>query len=306
MIHMHRLAPLALALAATFTLGTTQAQTYPVKPIRVIVPFAPGGGVDVTARLLAQRMSEAMGQQVIVENRAGAGGNIATELVARATPDGYTFLLTTIGHAIQPNLQKTSWDPMKDFAPVSLVVKYALIVAVNPAVPAQSLADLVAYAKANPGKLAYGSSGSGGPLHLATELFKRAAGIDIVHVPYKGNGPMTTALLAGEVQLALDTMATPLPHLRAGKLRGLAVSGKTRSPLTPDLPTAIEAGLPGYDFEGWTGMVAPAGTPREAIARMNAEIDKALTIPAVRERLIALGYDPAGGPPQVIERLIGG
>ncbi|MFM9882953.1 MAG: Bug family tripartite tricarboxylate transporter substrate binding protein, partial [Burkholderiales bacterium] len=257
-----------------------------------------GGGVDAVGRTLAQKLGEGLGQSVVVENRAGAGGSIATESVARAPADGYTLLLTTHGHAIQPNLQKTPWDPVREFAPVMQVLSFAFLVTIHPSVPARTMQEFIQYARDNPGKLSYGSSGTGGPIHFAVEILKSVAGIDIVHVPYKGNGPMTTALIAGEVQMSMDSMAVSLPQVRAGKLRGLAVSGPKRWPLAADIPTVSEAALPGYEELGWHGVLAPAGTPREAIARLNRELARISTIPEVRERLLGLGYEPTSNAPE--------
>jgi tripartite-type tricarboxylate transporter receptor subunit TctC len=280
-------------LCVLFCAPATFAQaTYPAKPIRLIVPFPPGGGAEATARLIANKLSETLGQAVVVETRAGAGGNIGTEYVARAQPDGYTLLLATNGMAIQPHLQKLSWDPIKDFTPVGLVAVYSLVIAVHPSVAAQNLPELIAYAKAHPRQLTYGSSGSGGPLHMGAELFRSHAGIDLLHVPYKGNAPMTIALLSGEINMVFDSPVGPLPNIRAGKVRALATTGKRRSSSLPDVPTVIESGLPGFEYESWNGIVAPAGTPKDIVARLSNEVAKAVASPDVRERLIALGYEP--------------
>ncbi len=271
--------------------ASASAQDYPSKPIRWIVPFPPGGGADATARTITQKLTENTGKTVIVDYRSGAGGNIGTEFVARAPADGYTILQTTNGHTIQPHLRKQSWDPVADFAPITIVASYPLLIAVHPSVPAQNLRELVQYAKANPGKLSYGSSGNGGPLHLGAEIFKRAAGVDILHVPYKGNAPMTLAVLAGEVSMVFDSMTGPLPNVRAGKLRALGYMGEKRSPQLPDVPTATEAGVP-VVYAAWNGMLAPAGTPPEALAWLHREIVRAVASPEVTERLSTLGYEP--------------
>jgi tripartite-type tricarboxylate transporter receptor subunit TctC len=267
------------------------AQDYPNKPIRWIVPFPPGGGADATARTISMKVAENTGKTLIVDYRAGAGGNIGTELVVRSAPDGYTILQTTNGHTIQPHLRKQSWDPIKDFAPITVVATYPLVIAVHPSVPATSLKELIVYAKANPGKLTYGSSGNGGPLHIGAEIFKRAAGVDILHIPYKGNAPMTLAVVAGEVSMVFDSLTGPLPNIRAGKLRALGYTGAKRSSQLPEVPTATESGVP-VVYEAWNGMLAPAGTPPEAIAWLNREIVKAVASPDVRDRLSGLGYDP--------------
>ena len=277
---------LAPALAASQT-------AWPSRPIRFIVPFPPGGGAEATARLVGQKMSEGLGTPVVIETRAGAGGNIGTELVANAPPDGYTILLSTNGIAIQPHLQKLAWDPLKDFAHISLVATYPLVIAAHPATPGGNLRELVAYAKANPGKLSYGSSGSGGPLHMGAELFKKQVGIDILHVPYKGNAPATLAILSGEVNLTFDSLVGPLPNIRAGKLRALAITGRRRAAVLPEVPTVTETGVADFSYEAWNAVSAPAGTPREIVQRLNAEVVRVVALPEVRDRLGALGYEPA-------------
>jgi tripartite-type tricarboxylate transporter receptor subunit TctC len=289
----------ALCLAA----GAAVAQEYPSRPIRWIVPFPPGGGADATARAVTQKIIENTGKNIIVDYVPGAGGNVGTEQLARAAPDGYTVIQTTNAHAIQPHLRKVPWDPVKDFAAVSLVNRYPLVIAVNPAVPAQTLQEMIAYAKANPGKLTYGSSGIGGPLNVAAELFKKTAGVDIVHIPYKGNAPMTLAVVSGEVSMVFDSLTGPLPNIRAGKLRALAYTGEKRSPQLPDVPTTTEAGVP-LVYAAWNGVLAPAGTPPEAIAWLNREIVKAVSSPDVSARLAGLGYEPATNTPQEFSVLI--
>ncbi len=282
---------------------TANAQDYPSKPIRWIVPFPPGGGADATARTISQKMAENTGKTIIVDYRAGAGGNIGTELVARSAPDGYTILQTTNGHAIQPHLRKLSWDPLKDFIPITVVASYPLLIAVHPSVPARDLKELIAYAKANPGKLTYGSSGPGGPLHIGAEIFKQAAGVDILHVPYKGNAPMTLAVVVGEVSMVFDSMTGPLPQIRAGKLRAIGYMGEKRSPQLPDVPTAKEQGVPAV-YAAWNGMMAPAGTPPEAIAWLHREIVKAVASKEVTERLAGLGYEPGTLPQAEFARMV--
>lgn len=297
---------LCASLCAAATAATAQGaaqSSYPSRPIRLIVPFPPGGGADVTARTVAQKMSESIGRPVVVENRSGAGGNIGTEAVARAAPDGYTLLQTTNGHAIQPHLRRLSWDPVKDFAPISLVNTFPLVIAVNPSVQANTLRELIAYAKANPGKLSYGSSGTGGPLHLGAEIFKSAVGVDILHVPYKGNAPMTMAVVSGEVSMVFDSLTGPLPNIRAGKLKALTVTGRRRSEVLPDVPTASESGVP-VIYEAWNGVLAPAGTPSDIIARLNREFVKAVAAPDVHQKLSALGYDPLTNTPEQFAALI--
>lgn len=293
----------SIFMALTLAAGAAWAQDYPSRPIRWIVPFPPGGGADATARTITQKMIENTGKNIIVDYVPGAGGNIGTEQLARAAPDGYTVIQTTSAHAIQPHLRKVPWDPVKDFAAISIVNRYPLVVAVHPAVPAQTLQELVAYAKANPGKLTYGSSGMGGPLHIGAEIFKTTAGVDIVHVPYKGNAPMTLAVVGGEVSMVFDSLTGPLPHIRAGKLRALAYLGERRSPQLPEVPTATEAGVP-VVYAAWNGVLAPAGTPPEAIAWLNREIVKAVASPEVSARLAGLGYEPVTNTPQAFSALI--
>jgi tripartite-type tricarboxylate transporter receptor subunit TctC len=305
---LHALSRLLYGISLGALLCAAAAQVaaqapFPNRAIRIVVPFPPGGGADMTARTVAQRISQNIGQSVVVENRAGAGGNIGTEAVARAAPDGYTVLQTTNGHAIQPHLLKQSWDPVKDFAPVSLVNTFPLIIAVHPSVPAASLRELIAYAKANPGKLSYGSSGTGGPLHLGAEIFKSAAGVDILHIPYKGNAPMTLAVVSGEVSMVFDSLTGPLPNVRAGKLRALGITSARRAGVLPDVPTVSESGVP-VVYESWNGVLAPAGTPPEIIAQLNREFVRAIAAPEVREKLSALGYEPVSNSPEQFAALI--
>jgi len=259
-----------------------------------VVPFN-AGLTDTFGRVFAQFLGERLGQTVIVENRAGGGGVVGANAVARAPADGYTLLLATSGMTIQPHLQKTSWDPLRDFAPLGIVASYSLVIAAHPSVPAQTLPELIAYAKANPGKLTYGSSGSGGPLHLGAELFASQAGIKLLHVPYKGNAPMTLAILSGEINLVFDSPVGPLPNIRAGKLRALGTTGAKRSHNLPEVPTVREwkeLNLPQFEYESWNGLMAPAGTPPEVVRRLSQEVKRIGALPEVRERLSALGYDP--------------
>ena len=292
-----------LASLIALSAGAALAQDYPAKPIRWIVPFPPGGGADATARIITQKMIENTGRNIIIDYRSGAGGNIGTEHVARSAPDGYTVLQTTNGHTIQPHLRKLSWDPIKDFTPITVVASYPLLLAVHPSVPARNLQELVAYARANPGKLTYGSSGPGGPLHIGAEIFKRAAGVDILHVPYKGNAPMTLAVVSGEVSMVFDSMVGPLPNVRAGKLRALAYLGERRSAQLPDVPTAREAGVP-VVYAAWNGLLAPAGSPPEAIQWLHREIVRAVGSAEVSERLSNLGYEPGTLPQAEFAALI--
>ncbi|MDB5804194.1 MAG: hypothetical protein JWN73_1516 [Betaproteobacteria bacterium] len=288
LIHLAACCGLALLCGAP----ALAQSNYPSRPIHFIVPFPPGGGAESTARIIAIKLSESVNQPVVVETRAGAGGNIGTETVVNAAPDGYTILLNTNGSAAQPHLQKLSWDPIRDLAPISLVATYSLVIAAHPSTPGKTLAEMVAYAKANPGKLTYGSSGTGGPLHLGAEMFKKAAGVDILHVPYKGNAPATLAILSGEVNLTFDSLVGPLPNIRAGKLRALATTGTKRATMLPEVPTVIETGIANFSYESWNGISAPAATPKEIVQRLNAEVVRIVAMPEVRRQLGGLGYEP--------------
>jgi len=299
---------LTLTLMGLFTQPTlAQNQNlaqYPLKTIKLVVPFPAGGGTDAVARIVTQKMSEEFNEAIIVDNKIGAGGSVATEFVARAEPDGYTLLFTTSGHAIQPNLQKLNWDPIKDFAPISTLVKNPLVIAVRPDFKASSIKELVRMAKENPGKFTYGSSGSGSALNLSAEYFKSVAKVDIVHIPYSGNGPMTLALLKGEVDMVFDSLTGPLPNIHANKLRALAVTTLNRSFALPDTPTLDEAGLKGYDFSSWSGILAPAGTAKEIIQKLNHQMAIVLENPSVRERLMNFGYTPMSSSSQEFQDMI--
>jgi tripartite-type tricarboxylate transporter receptor subunit TctC len=289
---------LAVLLAAVAT-GAC-AQGYPTKPIRIVVPFPAGGATDLLARAAAQKLTDAWGQPVVVDNRPGAGGNIGSELVAKAAPDGYTLEMGTVGtHAINASLYaKMPYDHVKDFAPVILVASVPNVLVVNPAVPVNSVQELIAYAKANPGKLNFASSGSGTSIHLSGELFKVMAGVQMAHIPYKGSAPALQDLIGGQVQLMFDNLPPSLPQIKGGKLRALAVTSAVRAPALPDVPTVAEAGLPGFEASSWFGILAPAGTPPDIIAKLNAEIAKWLASPEAKEKMLALGANAAGGSPE--------
>jgi tripartite-type tricarboxylate transporter receptor subunit TctC len=281
-----------------------EAQQYPLRPVRLIVGFPPGGAADILGRHAAQALTEALGQQVVVDNRGGAGGLIATETAARAGPDGYTLLFTSIPHVINPHLyRKVTYDAVKDFVPVVQFVAVPLMMACHPALPAKSVKELIAYAKAAPGQLNYGSGGSGSSSHLAMELFKTLAGVEIVHIPYKGVGPMITDMLAGQVRLTISSAVPLSPQVKAGKLRGLAVTSPKRSPSFPELPAIAET-VPGYEVVNWFGILAPAGTPRAIVTRVNKELNAALVSTALRERLSVQGADGVGGTPEEFGRVI--
>jgi tripartite-type tricarboxylate transporter receptor subunit TctC len=276
------------------------AQAYPAKPVRLIVPFAPGGSTDVTARVLAQKLTESWKQQVVVENRAGAGGNIGADAVARAAPDGYTLLLATTGvMAINHRLYKTlPYDALKDFAPVTQIGALPLILIVHPSLPAKSVKDLISIAKAKPGQLSFASSGVGSATHMTAELFKLMSGVDIVHVPYKGSGQAMADLISGQVGVAFDQITSSLPQVNAGRLRALAVTSARRFPSVPNLPTVAEAGVPGYESVSWNGIAAPAGTPQEIVNRVQSEVARALQAADIKERFFKDGIEPVGSTPE--------
>jgi tripartite-type tricarboxylate transporter receptor subunit TctC len=275
------LATLAMALASP-----AMAQTYPAKTIKIVVPFAVGGIADTFARVIGQKLTDAWGQPVVVENRAGAGGNIGADLVAKSPPDGYTFVMGNIGtHAVNPYLTKNMpFDPLRDFVPIAHVLDAEGLLVVHPSVNAKSVADIVMLAKSEPGKLSYASGGLGTTSHLAGELFKSMAKVDVVHVPYKGNSPAITDLLGGQTQMIFATMPTVLPQVKAGRLRAVAVIGQERTPALPDVPTVAET-LPGFAVSNWIGLFAPAGTPPEIVNKLNAEVQKIMQQPDVQKRL---------------------
>ena len=295
----HCAAGIAVMLVmAGATAATAAEANYPNRPIRLVVPFAPGGGVDISGRTVAAKLSERLKQQVVVDNRPGAGGNLGTELVARATADGYTLLLASSSYGANPALYKLSYDPLTGFEAVTLISQQPFIFVVNPNVPARSVRELVAYAKANPGKLNYSSSGAGGIQHLAAELFKSMAGVDFVHIPYRGGASSQTDLISNQVQLEFSTILSTLPLVRNNQLRALAVTTVVRSPALPDTPTIAEAGVPGYNVSGWYAILAPAGTPRAIVQLLNREIAALLQAPDVRQRLSTEGSMVAAGTPQ--------
>ena len=290
---------LAALLLGCLPLAATAQGAYPNKPIRMIVPYPPGGPTDVLGRIVAQKLSESLGQQVVVENRPGASGMIGSEIVAKAAPDGYTLLANASIHVINPSLYpKMNFDALRDFAPVSLIAQVPLILVVNPNLPVKSVQELIALGKAQPNLLNFGSSGNAAAPHLAGESFKIATGVQMQHVPYKGSAPALTDLIGGQVQLIFDSMPSAMPHVKSGKIRALAVTTARRSPTVPDLPTIAESGVPGFDISTWYGVWAPAGTPREIVNKVAAEMAKALQQPAVRERLAALGAEPVGNTPE--------
>ena len=297
---MQRIVIAAFCVLSGTAAQGAEAQTYPSKPVRFIVPFAPGGPTDIFARAVSAKLAEALGQPVVVDNRGGAGGNIGTEMVAKAAADGYTLLMGTVGtHAINPSLYpRVGFDPIRDFAPITLVADTPSLLAVHPSVPANTVRELVAIAKAKPGQLSYASAGNGTSNHLAGVLLCMMAGIEMVHIPYKGSGPALIDVLAGQVPVMFNNPASIMPHLKAGKLRALALSSATRSRLLPALPTLAESGVPGFEVRSWHGAFAPAGTSRDIVTRLHGEIVKALSQPDVKERFEAQGVELVGNRPE--------
>jgi len=303
---MKRILSALLSFSALFADPAAQAQAYPAKPVRLIVPFAPGGTTDVLARLVAQKLAESMGQQFIIENKPGAGGNIGTEIAVKSPPDGYTLVMSFDGTmAINPNTYaKMPFDPQKDLVAVANVAQVPLLIVVHPGVAAKNIAEFVALAKASPGRINYSSAGHGSTGHLTGELFRSRAGIQIVHVSYKGGGQAVQDLLGGQIQMLVTALPTVEGHLKGGKLRALAFTSLKRVPGAPDVPTLAESGYPGMEVLSWYGILAPAGTPPEIVRRLNAEINRVLQAPDVRERLTALGTEPTGGSPDQFAQVI--
>ncbi len=294
------LAGAAFALALAFPARAQAPVAYPNKPVKLVIPFPPGGPLDIVGRTVAQKLTDAWGQSVVVDNRPGAGGNIGADIVAKSAPDGYTILMGALStHAVNPSLYaKMPYDAVADFAPITLVAVTPNVLVVNAALPVNSAKEFIAYAKANSGKLAFGSGSNGSAGHLAGELFKVDTGADIVHVPYKAGAPATQALLAGDTQFMFDNLANAMPQVKAGKLKALAVTTAQRSKLAPELQTMAEAGLPGFDISTWFGLFAPAGTPKDVIAKWNGEVVKILNSPEMREKLVAQGAEPAPMTPE--------
>ncbi len=302
---MLKLAVATLCALLAAVPGAT-AQTYPSKPIRFVAPFPPGGSADTIARLLAQELGKSLGQQVLVENRPGAGGNIGVDLVAKSPPDGYTIGIGAAGAlAINQSLMgKLPYDPLKDLAAVSKLADIPIVLAAANSTPAASVGDLIAAAKAKPGVLSFASAGNGTAMHLSGELFKLMTGVDMAHIPYKGSGPATTDLVAGQVPVGFVDLSSALPQIRAGRIKGLGVASGKRTLTAPDIPTIAESGVPGYDAVGWFGVVAPARTPGDVIARLNAEIVRIMALPEVRERALAVGAEPSTSTPEAFAAFI--
>ena len=310
---MNVFAPIAVAasLAGAIALSalaphSAHAQAYPAKPVRLICPYAPGGATDIISRAAALELTKTLGQSVVVDNRPGAGGNLGSEMAAKSAPDGYTMVMSASSlHGITPFLySKLNYDPNKDLVPVIVLASFSNVLVVNPGVKANSVKELIALAKARPGKLTYASSGSGSTIHMSGEMFKHMLGLDITHVPYKGSGPAVTDLMGGQVDMMFDNIPSAISHIRSGKLRALATTGAKRAASLPDLPTMAESGVPGYESGAWFGLAVPAGTPKEIIARLNAEGQKATKAPEFTKRMSDLGYDIVGGTPEQMAAMI--
>jgi tripartite-type tricarboxylate transporter receptor subunit TctC len=301
---LHAMRVVVVLLCASSNAAWAQT-AYPVKPIRLIVPWPPGGGADVLTRMLTPKLSEALGQQIVIDNRGGAAGNIGAELAAKAPPDGYTIVFAYSGtHSINPHIYSKMPFRESDFTPIIWLASVPQVVVVHPSLPVKNIRELVALAKAKPGELSYGSSGNGAINHLAGELFNFMTGTKLVHVPYKGGGPASVALISGEIALILGEPATLVGHIKTGKVRALAVTSARRSAFLPDLPTVAESGVPGYDVTSWNGMLAPAATPQDIVRRLNAEYGKIIADPEMVKRMIANGYEPVGGAPEKFGELI--
>jgi tripartite-type tricarboxylate transporter receptor subunit TctC len=291
-------------MAPAAPVAAAQADRYPDKPIRIVVPFTPGGSNDLVGRVLAQKFTESWGQPVVIDNRPGGGSTIGIEMVVRAAPDGYTLLVTSGGIAINVSLYRLPFNPVKDLAPVALLAQMPYLLAVHPSLPVRTTLELINLAKAQPGKLAYASSGAGTSSHLTMEMFRSLAKIDMLHIPYKGGGPAVNALIGGEVQVIFNVITGTLPAVQAGKLRALGVSSAKRVEVAPEVPTVAESGLPGFEVIAWYNMFAPAGTPRAIVNRINAEVNRRLEQPQVRERFLSLGVVPLTGTPEDLGRYL--
>lgn len=290
---------MALAVSASVANASAQPQpAYPNRPIRLVVPYATGAGTDIGVRIISPKLADALGQQVVVDNRPGAGGIIGAELAAKALPDGYTLVIGSISYTILPSVhKKLPYDFVRDFAPVSMLVAYPFLLVVNSSLPAKSVKELVALAKARPGQINYASAGNGTVSYLSAEYFKSLTGVSLVHVPYKGVATAIIGIFAGEASVGIYSVSATFPHIKAGRLRALAATGEKRSASVPDLPTVAEAGVPGYDVSTWFGVLAPAGTPKSIIAKLHGELTRIVQLPEIKERLAANDFEPVGSTP---------
>ena len=306
MKHIYQIKTALIAMSACMISVIAHAQTFPDRPITLVVPNPPGGLVDTSARLLSEPLTRVIGQPVVVDNKPGASGNTAYQYVAKAKPDGYTLLISYSGyHVANPALMdKLQWDPIKDFSPIALLTVSTNVIAVHPSVPVNNLKELIAYAKANPGKLNYASQGNGSVSHIGTEIFKQSTGVDMVHVPYKGSGPAILDVLAGQVQVFITTPPSVMQHVQSGKLKGLAVTGKSRHPGMPNVPTTAEAGLASFQLEAWVALYAPAGTPGPIITKLTDSVRTSLALPEVKERGDSAGIELRYLNPQALDALL--
>lgn len=296
---------LVAGIASSVAVSASGPSAYPSKPIRFVVPYPPGGGTDIIARIVQPKLSESLGQPIVIDNRGGAGGALGTEVTARSTPDGYTILFTLSSHTINPKVFKVPYDVERDFAPISLVASLPQLIAVNPAVPINTVKDLIAVAKAKPGQLSYASVGTGSPSHIAGELLKLRAGIDIVHVPYKGGGPAVTDTIGGQVPILFVSIPAAMPFVRSGRLRPIAVTTLKRSPAAPTVPTVAEAlGIKDFEVDSWYAMFAPAKTPRAIVERLQREISNVVQTPEIKEKLLQQGADAVGGTPEALDAVV--
>ncbi len=296
---------MALCVAALLASPAVLPQAYPVKPVRMIVGFAPGGGTDVTARAIVNELSEALGQRIVIDNRPGANGIVGSEVTAKSPADGYTILMVNLGHTVNPGMYaRLPYDTLRDFAPISLVVMLSNILVTHPSLPPKTFPEFVRFARARPGAINYGSGGHGASSHLAVELLKQATKTDLVHVPYKSGGQSTAAILTGDVAVSFNTIPSAMPHVKAGRLRAIGVSSLERSSSVPGVPTIAEMGYPGFSASGLAGLVAPAGTPAEAISRIHASVIRLLKMPGMQERFLTLGMDAVGNTPAEFAQFI--
>ena len=297
---------LAASTACVFAVSATPAlaQQYPVKPVRIVIPFAPGGGTDFIARIMAQKLTESWGQQVIPDNRPGAGGTVGAELGAKAPPDGYTLTMLAGSYGVNPALYKLNFDPVNDIQPVIQIAKGPILVVVHPSMPVKTIKDLIALAKARPGQINYASSGQGSILHMATEHFSSMAGVRMNHIPYKGTGPAITDTVAGQTTLLFGSIATTLPQVKNGRLRAVAVTTMQRLAAQPEIPTVHESGLPNYDVTNWHGLMAPRGTPRPIVDKINADVTRIISQKDMEEKLMSDGVSPSGGSPELFSQIL--